>query len=201
MSPIATAKTPAPSTNSDLRIINSVLCGCGASAPQAPKSCSYAVSNSHGKYVALLGDTRALREVGGVRPAGGWSPGRSRDPRGPEALTSDRPRGRRRASPNSDTRGCADALCLLLLCPLRSAVWFRLRSCRTVGCCDGVLTVPRQRAWRCADDDCARRTFVGQVPGLVPRRGSRLGFGYPLRLYSALDSISPADYEVIAHRR
>ncbi len=42
---------------------------------------------------------------------------------------------------------------------------------------------------------------MGQVPGLVPRRGSRLGFGYPLRLYSALDSISPADYEVIAHRR
>jgi transposase len=35
-----------------------------------------------------------------------------------------------------------------------------------------VRIVWRQRVWRCDDDDCARRTFVEQVPTLVAPRGS-----------------------------
>ena len=35
-----------------------------------------------------------------------------------------------------------------------------------------VRIVWRQRVWRCDDDDCARKTFVEQLPTLVGRRGS-----------------------------
>ncbi|MEJ1093033.1 ISL3 family transposase [Microbacterium istanbulense] len=35
-----------------------------------------------------------------------------------------------------------------------------------------VLIVWRQRVWRCSDAECLRKTFVEQLPTLVPRRGS-----------------------------